>query len=317
MAIHFEITPPGQTGRTFSISLDMDKILLGRGAPSDINLPSAAVSYHHATIEMIGTTYALMDAGSKNGTFLGGKKILPGKRYHLSSSDSIRICGFDIRINLSVPLAEPYSAEKTDVLARDMLMLGMAGRSDSGAWVEVTSGTGAGKTFRVPPSARLFTVGTSEGCDLPIVEKRAGELRIEIELAPAGWRINENSFRAAAHLVSFPAKGRLRDGDEIEIGKTRILFHDDIDRALAGLKTRRDLEEAEAPPSPEQVQPQQPGEEKPQESAGRGKTGKAGSAADGPAPQTEKYAMEYRIAAIAFGIIAFLVSLLILILLLF
>jgi pSer/pThr/pTyr-binding forkhead associated (FHA) protein len=317
MAISFEITPSGHAGRTFSISLDMDKILLGRGAPSDIMLPSAAVSYHHATIEMIGTGYTLTDAGSKNGTYLGGKKILPGKRYHLSSLDSIRICGFDIRVNLAVPLAEAYSAEKTDVLARQMFMLAKEGGGDGGAWVEVTAGASAGKSFRVPASARRFTIGTGDDCDLPLLEKRLRELRIEIELAPAGWRVSEDCVRHADPAVSFPAKGRLHDGDEIEIGKTRIRFHDETDRALAGLRTSREVEPEEPPPSDLVSRAQGRGEEKPQVSPERGQAGKRGDDAERPAAQTDKYAVEYRVGAIAFGIIAFLISLLILILLLF
>jgi pSer/pThr/pTyr-binding forkhead associated (FHA) protein len=92
MAIDFEITPPGSGKKSFTISLDMDKILIGRGGSCDIRLPSPTVSYHHATIELVGVHYTMTDAESKNGTSLNGKRLIGGKRYRLSSDDVVTIC---------------------------------------------------------------------------------------------------------------------------------------------------------------------------------------------------------------------------------
>ncbi len=315
MAIHFEIRPPGNTGKTFSIYLDMDKILIGRGAPNDIILPSPAVSYRHATIELVGANYCLIDTGSKNGTYLRGKKISPGKRYPIAARETIGICGFDIKVSLAVAQVEPFSAEKTDVLARNMLAAGGAASKGYGVRLEVIEGDSAGKIFEVPPKARSFTIGTDEKCDLHIIEKKAKKVRLEITLEPGGWKIKESV------CLPDPARKKLRDGDVLAIGNTRIIFHDEIDRILTEIKTRQDFDEKELlslpPAAGKPSPPHATSEEKNEVDLGREENRNENVGRKSASSMTEIYAAQQRIAAALVGIIAFLISLLILILLLF
>ncbi len=326
MAIDFDITPPGINRRSFKISLDMDKILVGRGGSCDIRLPSPTVSFHHATVELVGAHYTITDAESKNGTLLNDRRLIEGKRYHLASSDVIAICGYRIVVNLSVPLRDPYSAEKTDVLEREMY-LSSRERDEAHACLEIVEGPGAGKILDLPPARPEATMGTAEDCDLKVEEKKAGALSLLIVLTPTGWKIDEASLERAGRMVTCPARSRLHDGDDIVIGKTRIRFRDPVDRALVDLKTKRELEtlpcrEAAKPlaqaagPEPEGRPPGAP-ERRAEEAGERALPIREGSPSPGRAKDSSPYGAEYRIAAIAFGIIAFLVSLLILILIFF
>jgi pSer/pThr/pTyr-binding forkhead associated (FHA) protein len=295
------------------MSLDMDKILVGRGGSCDIRLPHPAVSYLHAVLEMSDTSVTLTDSDSRNGTLLNGKKLVRGKRTRLSSGDVIGICGFSVKVTLSVPLAEAYSAERTDVLERE-IFLAATPPETPGCRLEIVAGENVGAAFDLP-AAGTVTVGTAQGCDFTFAEKKARELRLTLILTPAGWKIEEATAADTAVPVTMPARGRLHDGDEITAGKTKIVFHDAVDRMLAGLRARR---EADAQPDEGGTRP--PG----------------GGAAAGPAPETspkpasparapdareggpgEKYAAEYRIAAVAFGIIVFILSLILLIILFF
>lgn len=326
MAIDFDITPAGSNQRSFRISLDMDKILIGRGGSCDIRLPSPTVSFHHATIELMGAHYTLTDAESKNGTILNDKRLIEGKRYHLASNDVVTICGYRIVVNLSVPLRDPYSAEKTDVLEREMYLSSRA-QGEANACLEIVEGPGAGKTLDLPTTSPEATMGTDEDCDLRVEDKKAGALSLLIVLTPTGWKIDEASLERAGRMVTCPARGRLHDGDDIIIGKTRIRFRDPVDRALGDLKTKRELEtlpcrEAAEPLPAERVrEPDGPARRTPERKAGESEEKappvQKASRSPGRGKDSSPYGTEYRVAAMALGIIAFLVSLLILILIFF
>jgi DNA-binding winged helix-turn-helix (wHTH) protein len=48
---------------------------IGRDAAADVVLDSATVSRHHARLRVSGAVVALQDLGSKNGTFVGGRRV--------------------------------------------------------------------------------------------------------------------------------------------------------------------------------------------------------------------------------------------------
>jgi len=62
-------------GESFSFPLKDRQVTLGRSADNDIPIPDPFSSGHHALIVPTETGYAVRDNGSKNGTFVNGKKI--------------------------------------------------------------------------------------------------------------------------------------------------------------------------------------------------------------------------------------------------
>jgi len=62
-------------GDTFWYTLAKEKISIGRSEDNDITLPDPFSSGHHALIYPSNGGYAVRDNGSKNGTFLNGKKV--------------------------------------------------------------------------------------------------------------------------------------------------------------------------------------------------------------------------------------------------
>jgi serine phosphatase RsbU (regulator of sigma subunit) len=77
-----------------SISLEKDRIVLGRNATCDVVFPANdfAVSREHACIVRVQNKYFLEDLGSRNGTFLNNQQVTA--RQPLKDSDKIRICDF-------------------------------------------------------------------------------------------------------------------------------------------------------------------------------------------------------------------------------
>lgn len=60
------------------VPLDMGENLIGRAAESVLAIDSSKVSRHHARVEVSETGARLEDLGSKNGTYIGGKRLEGG-----------------------------------------------------------------------------------------------------------------------------------------------------------------------------------------------------------------------------------------------
>jgi pSer/pThr/pTyr-binding forkhead associated (FHA) protein len=61
---------------------------LGRHPACDVRLEDARVSGEHASLHWRGDTWELRDLGSKNGTFLEGRRLVPGERVALQAGQS-------------------------------------------------------------------------------------------------------------------------------------------------------------------------------------------------------------------------------------
>lgn len=66
--------------------------IIGRGGEADIQLPAPVVSRRHASLQEAAPDWILTDLGSKNGTFLNGKRIIRPER--LRQGDVIQIGPF-------------------------------------------------------------------------------------------------------------------------------------------------------------------------------------------------------------------------------
>jgi sigma-B regulation protein RsbU (phosphoserine phosphatase) len=62
-------------GDSFWYTLKGEKVLIGRSEDNDLALPDPFSSGHHAVVSPVDAGYILRDNGSKNGTFLNGKKV--------------------------------------------------------------------------------------------------------------------------------------------------------------------------------------------------------------------------------------------------
>ena len=67
-----------------SIPLERNEVVLGRAPENDIQMKDRSISRRHLRIERRGGQYFVTDMGSKNGTFIDGKRIEPGKEYEVA-----------------------------------------------------------------------------------------------------------------------------------------------------------------------------------------------------------------------------------------
>ena len=64
-----------QKGEPWTVEIDKDSLSIGRGASNDVALADPNSSSRQAVIERAGDGFVLRDLGSKNGTFLNGRRI--------------------------------------------------------------------------------------------------------------------------------------------------------------------------------------------------------------------------------------------------
>lgn len=101
-------------GDVFWVHLKMERISIGRSADNDIALPDPFSSGHHALIYPSDGKFVIRDNGSKNGTFLNGKKIQG--EVELKKGDEILIGStrllFDKELASNVEMTEVVSPSR-------------------------------------------------------------------------------------------------------------------------------------------------------------------------------------------------------------
>lgn len=60
-----------------------EQLVLGRGEGCTLRVANASVSDHHCVLERIGTMWSIRDTGSKNGTWLNGRRLGPSEQLPL------------------------------------------------------------------------------------------------------------------------------------------------------------------------------------------------------------------------------------------
>ena len=244
MAIRFTIFPPGDAGRPSVIVFDMEKILVGRGSICDLRLPHPGVSFHHATIEVDGTRHTVRDESSTNGTTVNGERVPPDFRQVIRSDDVIEIGGFKIVPALSVPMEGIHSDERTDRIARTLL--GAASTDPGPARLEVTEGPDAGLSVELErDTSSPVVIGADEDCDLRLTDPGAEELRIEIRHGLCGWTMASASGERGS--------ARLAAEETFELGANRLAFSDPLEALYDTLlAVREDLETPAMPDDDEE-----------------------------------------------------------------
>jgi pSer/pThr/pTyr-binding forkhead associated (FHA) protein len=113
-----------QSGRKIYLVTDT---LVGRGADYHVALTDHAVSAPHASLRWSGQEWVARDLGSRNGTFVGERRLHEGERAHLSEGTLLRFGSDSARFRLadaSGPDAIAYDVETGETMgARNGLLV--------------------------------------------------------------------------------------------------------------------------------------------------------------------------------------------------
>ena len=190
--------------RRFPITTD--RMVIGSGADADIRLMDEGISHEHAEITLDNQQIRVRDLGSRNGTFLEGKRI-----------DGIVI--FETGQVLSLGSAALCLAEPS--LRGTRRLLGLTGRL-------------RGKDL--PLSQQVVRLGRGKSLEIPLDDSAASRHHAEIRqegglslLADCG---SVNGSKLNGDLIRGIAP--LRSGDRIQIGASIFAFLDGALEDLAG-----------------------------------------------------------------------------------
>jgi pSer/pThr/pTyr-binding forkhead associated (FHA) protein len=214
-------------------SLAAGEVTIGRTVGNTIVIDNAGVSRRHAVIRVKGDKVVLEDLGSANGTFVRGQRI---EAYELRDGDEIAIVKH--RLVYRVPTdaeaqahVEPIQEGGQRTMHIDAAAVAQAVGGRPGTRAEAVAATLRPRL--ILPDLKKFALeenevklGSSAGCQIQlsgmfvgkvhakIVRAKDGQFKIEHLSGLAGTRVNGEKI--TEHL--------LKHGDEIEIGKQKLLF---------------------------------------------------------------------------------------------
>jgi len=119
-------------------SLNRQLISIGRSESSDIVLADGSISRQHAQLERTGDGWQVRDLGSENGTYLGGKPLLPDIPEEWNSFQPLRIGAYYLHLKLGKnrnangqSFIVSVSPDEVEVRAGEQALLQIGMRNDS------------------------------------------------------------------------------------------------------------------------------------------------------------------------------------------
>src|SRR5690606_21948313 len=161
-------------GESPSLTFDGTRVVIGRSDGSDVRLPDTSVSLRHASIRAQGASFAIVDEGSTNGTWVGGVKLAPHTPRLVKSGDLVRVGRVWLELVIGQRPPTPDLGLATRDLAFSLVRRAMeAVGDDTVAKIRVTEGPDMGRELRLAEEGRVYLIGRAERCDLPLVDEDA------------------------------------------------------------------------------------------------------------------------------------------------
>jgi predicted component of type VI protein secretion system len=244
-------------GSDAEFPFEQTRIVIGRGAAADVRIPHRTVSELHATVQMHGDSWLLADASSTNGTRHNGQRVGTDRPKKLRDGDLIELGAYVLSFHTGVLVAEPISAERTAELARRLLRDAYGARSQllPAPRLCVVSGPHTGDVLEIPPAPSRMLVGGGVTCQLVLLTGDVAPEHVEVihDLDGVLMRaLGDQTLTVAEHVVR---SRRLRDGDELVLGNTRLLFEEPAQVAIDALKNEPDLIWSEAEATHTELEP--------------------------------------------------------------
>lgn len=244
-----------------SICLDAPRVVLGRGEGCDLRLVDRSVSSRHASLRQRGRDWVLVDEGSTNGTRLGRRRLSPHAPEPLRSGDRIRLGRVVVGVELGPALPDRAPAARARALALEAAVaICAADGDDVRPRLRVDDGVDAGRSC-VLEEEKTIVVGRSQSAELALEDEAASRRHAEITLRAGCVYVRDLGSRTGSSLAGLALDTRevqWRPGEELVLGKTRIVLEQPAFEALAELERAPDervppaeLELREPEPAPE------------------------------------------------------------------
>ncbi|MFO0562213.1 MAG: FHA domain-containing protein [Polyangiales bacterium] len=248
----------GGAGAAQTLTFDQPRVVIGRGAHADVRLPARAISSAHCVLRAESGELSITDDGSSNGTLVNGALLVKGRRKVIRDGDRIVVPGFELSVTITTAVAD--NAERTATVARKLLAdaIAAAGEEGSPPLLELRSGRKAGQRWVFAGAPSKLVIGRGDNCDIIIDDPDSSRHHAEFSRDDQGVILRDlnskNGVFVAGRRVS---ERRMRDGDEVQIGRVVFAFRDPADELLrafdSGLDEQKPVEPVRAstipPPS--------------------------------------------------------------------
>ncbi len=213
-------------------------LTIGRRRNNDVVIENLAVSGHHAKIDSVGDNFVLIDLQSKNGSFVNEKII---NSHWLKHGDVINIGKHSLVFSYTE--GEQINNSGSDKIEKTMVMdtiqyrsmmkkskpdapqplAGHNGGSMSGGLVFLSGGSG-----KIKLSRNITKIGKDPESDIVIKGMWVGRTAFTISKRPDGFYLSYVGGMAKPKINDKTVKHAsiLSDLDIIEIGSTKLQFHD-------------------------------------------------------------------------------------------
>ncbi len=229
---------PDKPPREFTYDFRQEMITIGRDPTNDIQIPLTTVSRRHAQIFYERGDYFLEDLGSTHGTQVN-EQVIKGKNSKklLKDGDTIRIMSFSIQFKSHLSLFDRKPGENTELLTRRLVeeVLGSLDGGSDPTTLRVMSGPDEGRRYEVREDQSEVVIGRSPDCEITIDDQNASRRHGLVKRTMHGFTVQDlgskNGVLVNGTRIQEPKE--LKDGDEIQLGGTRIMFIDPASRLLA------------------------------------------------------------------------------------
>lgn len=199
----------GQAMRS-QLRLNRSVTYIGRDPRSALVIPDPQVSARHAQITRQANVYILYDLNSTNGTFVNSARV---RQHQLQDRDRIRIGNTELLFRAAAMAAgrrRAVSPYRTPAAGE--------------AYLSGKSGPRAGSRLHL--KGPVTTLGRDSSCDIALSDAQVSRRHAEIRIEASGYVLYDtqsvngtlvNNERISRHL--------LREGDQIRIGQSVLIFH--------------------------------------------------------------------------------------------
>jgi pSer/pThr/pTyr-binding forkhead associated (FHA) protein len=235
----------------------LQRVVIGRGASSDVRLPDPSVSHRHASVQASGSGYVLVDERSTNGTFVGEVKLAARTSRMLRSGDRVRVgrVWLEIRLDESAPTRDLGQATRDLALALVAGAMRTMGESVT-VTARVVEGPDMGAALALEEEGRAYLLGRGPDCDLLLSDPDGSREHVQLVRRGGGVLARDLGSKNGAVLGEVPLPSERdtpwRPAVMMRVGRNVFALVEPVVNALAELEDAPDepLAPEEAPLEP-------------------------------------------------------------------
>ncbi len=237
------------------------RVVIGRGAGSDVRLPDASVSLRHASLRAQGSEFVVVDEGSTNGTFVGSVRVAAQTSRIVRPGDRVRVgrAWLEIRIDLA-PITRDVAAATRDIALALVSRALDARGGDRTTKVRVVEGPDQGAELALVEEGTPYVLGRGAHCALPLADPDVSREHLRVERRGVLVWLRDAGTKNGTWLgeASAPANEEVawRPPTMVRVGRTVLALFEPLSVALAAIEGAADetLDPAVGAPPPEPAQ---------------------------------------------------------------